>query len=101
MDYKTYTKEELEALKAQLEEILASKEKEEQEKREKEVEKARISAKTALYNYIKCFNWNCSDATINRMIDATLDDIKLTRYTFKTEKKKYNTLEDFFNDMGW
>lgn len=101
MDYKTYTKEELEKLKAQLEEILASKEKEEQEKREKEVEKARANAKTALVNYIKCLSWNCSDVTINRIVDATLDEMKLVKVTHKTEKKKYNTLEDFFNDMGW
>jgi hypothetical protein len=101
MDYKTYTKEELEKLKAQLEEILASKEKEEQEKREKEVEKIRANAKAALFDYIKCFDWNCSDATINSVIDSTLDEIKRTRVRYKSDTKRYNTLEDFFNDMGW
>jgi hypothetical protein len=42
-----------------------------------------------------------TQSTINSVIDSTLDGIKRTRVRYKSDTKRYNTLEDFFNDMGW
>ena len=101
MEFQSYTKEELEKLKAELELVLVEKQKEEQERKSKEAAVVRARAKAALVDYIKTLGWNTTDEAIERTVDSTLDTFKNTRVSFKKDTKKYHTWDEFFNDLNW
>ena len=101
MEFQSYTREELEKLKAELELVLVEKQKEEQERKNKEAAVVRARAKAALVDYIKTLGWNTTDEAIESTVDSTLDTFKNTRVSFKKDTKKYHTWDEFFNDLNW
>ena len=101
MEFQSYTREDLEKLKAELEKALAAKQKEEQERKNKEAAVVRARAKAALVDYIKTLGWNTTDEAIERTVDSTLDTFKNTRVSFKKDTKKYHNWDEFFNDLNW
>lgn len=101
MEFQAYTREDLEKLKAELEQALAAKQKEEQERKSKEAAVVRARAKAALVDYIKTLGWNTSDENVESIVDDTLNVLKNTKVSFKKDTKKYRTWDEFFRDLDW